>query len=173
MQVIDPSVFLQFTWPKRAALCIERLPRFRCERDVQTIATLMRSLRIFRRLSEATQRAVAQSVQYMRVAPSRMILRQGHPGYSYYFIFSGAVTVTFSDQAELSLSLGGGSVEGVVLKRGQAFGEVSLLKGVPRTATVISSKTCEFLVLYEDEFHSSGLADYYVQERERVSSFIK
>jgi CRP-like cAMP-binding protein len=70
------------------------------------------------------------------------------PGDAMYLIFSGRVKVV----------LGGGSPQSreltlATLDAGEFFGEMSLLDGSPRSATVISIDDTTLLVLTRDEFH--------------------
>lgn len=66
--------------------------------------------------------------------PCRTIVRQHQDAHALYFIVSGEVTVTqmvFDEllQQYVSIEIG-------VMQSGDLFGEVSLLHGIPRTATV-------------------------------------
>ncbi len=65
------------------------------------------------------------------------IVREGEPGNSMFLIMTGAVKVVTSS--------GKAPVELARLKRGAFFGEVSLLTGRPRTATVIALDDVELI----------------------------
>lgn len=78
------------------------------------------------------------------------VIREGDPGDRYHIVLSGtaAVTVRGSDRGRLA--------------RGQGFGEIALLRNVPRTASVTAEGLLQTVSLPRDEFlaaiGSSGAA---------------
>jgi tetratricopeptide (TPR) repeat protein len=72
--------------------------------------------------------------------PGDMIVKEGDPGDSMFIICSGEVRVMTRDKS-------GKEVELAVLGEGDFFGEVSLLTGKPRTATILSKANTELLEL--------------------------
>ncbi len=70
-----------------------------------------------------------------------VVIREGDPGDRFYILESGAVRVTRG---------------GVAVRRldapGDAFGEIALLRDVPRTATVGADEPTVLLVLGRDAF---------------------
>lgn len=75
-----------------------------------------------------------------------IILRQGDEGDRFYIITSGEVTV---DRSEGGIS----PKRLATLKRGDFFGEIALIKNVPRTATLTASGPVELLYLTRQEFY--------------------
>ena len=69
------------------------------------------------------------------IAPKKFIFRENDPGDCFYIILSGSVEV-FSEKANKYLT---------TLHRGDFFGELSLLMGIPRSATV---KTLEETIVF-------------------------
>ena len=81
--------------------------------------------------------AIADIVRLLRareVAEGTIIVRVGEPGDAMYFIVSGEVTVQLT-------------CEPLMLGPGSFFGEMALLFGMPRSATVTVNKPSVLLVL--------------------------
>ena len=81
--------------------------------------------------------AVADIVRLLKardVTKGTIIVRQDEPGDAMYFIVSGEVSVALTPTP-------------VVLGPGQFFGEMALLFGMPRSATVVATKPCVLLAL--------------------------
>jgi glucose-6-phosphate 1-dehydrogenase len=74
-------------------------------------------------------------------APGEVILRRGEEGKEMYFVIRGQVEVVD----------GAGKVVNTIGEGGM-FGEVSMLLGMPRTATVRAATQCDLLVLDRDDF---------------------
>jgi ATP-binding cassette subfamily B protein len=82
-----------------------------------------------------------------RYPPNRRVIVQGDPGNRFYIIVRGKVDVTF----ELP---DGSERRDAVLTDGDHFGEVALLRDVPRTASVWTRSSCIFLALERDDFRA-------------------
>ncbi|MGH7096601.1 MAG: cyclic nucleotide-gated ion channel [Stellaceae bacterium] len=83
---------------------------------------------------------VARLLRPRDYPPGAVICRRGEPGDCMYFIASGAVEIRLTP-APLRL----GSEE--------FFGEIALLAGIPRTATVVATEPCTLLRLDIADFH--------------------
>lgn len=68
------------------------------------------------------------------------VVVQGEVGDAFYVIDSGSARVLVDDHAIRDLG------------DGDWFGEIALLRGVPRTATVVTSAECRLLVIDRDQF---------------------
>lgn len=97
---------------------------------------LLRSTQLFSPLGAPELEALARSLRPLEVEAGTDVVRAGEPGYDYYVIADG----------ELSVSVAG------TLRRGDGFGEVALLAGVPRTATVTAVTDARLYVLAKDDF---------------------
>ena len=86
---------------------------------------------IFAGLPPARIEAAARQLVPLAVDPGDVVVRQGDPADRFYVIDSGAMRVTQVQDGDVHLlrDLGPGDV----------FGEIGLLRGVPRTATVTAS----------------------------------
>lgn len=80
-----------------------------------------------------------------RASAGEPVVRQGDAGADLFVILKGKarVSISIADGEEVSLG---------ELNAGEAFGEIALLDGRPRTATVVAAEPCEFCVLKRDAF---------------------
>ena len=123
--------------------------------------TLSRRLPLFASLSpeeRAALLAVARPVQY---AAGEAIVRQGQPGRSLFVVVRG----------EASVTLAGTEGEVARLRGGDVFGEMSLLTGEARTATVTAATDCDLVEIDAEGFRSVVMANpsvlEHVDERRR------
>jgi small-conductance mechanosensitive channel/CRP-like cAMP-binding protein len=83
---------------------------------------------LFSTLSEAQRADLASATVAHTFGDGEAIVRQGEPGHSMYVLCSGRVAVVLEP----------GRQEVGVIEQGGYFGEMSLLTGEPRTATVVA-----------------------------------
>ncbi len=102
---------------------------------------------------------VASSLKVLIYEAGRNIVRQGDEGDSFFLISRGRVGVWVRDPQNEN----GGQLV-ATLGRGQCFGEMSLLTGARRSATVTAVEDSELLMLGKEEFRSILLADPKVVE---------
>ncbi len=76
------------------------------------------------------------------------IVKQGDTGDTFYLIHSGSVDVLYRDEAENEKLL-------ATLKQGEFFGEMSLLAGEPRMATVIAHEDTSCIVVTSKGFKNA------------------
>ncbi|HEU4973190.1 MAG TPA: MFS transporter [Gaiellaceae bacterium] len=101
---------------------------------------LLTSTPIFAPLPGGSLEHVATRLVPLRLDPSTVVVREGDEGDRFYIVAEGELTVT-QDGAELT-TLGAGDV----------FGEIALLKEVPRTATVVAKTHAVVYALDRDDF---------------------
>ena len=77
---------------------------------------------------------LGQSAIHLRFGKGEKIIEQGKPGKSMYILADGSAEVRVEHEGEL--------VQVGRLSQGDCFGEISLLTGEPRTATVIAESDC-------------------------------
>jgi MFS family permease len=99
-----------------------------------------RALALFAPLDGVVLERLAAALRPLSLPAGSMIIREGEPGERFYLI----------DQGEVSVVKNG--VEVARLGAGDYFGEISLLKQVPTTATVVAQTDVEVLALDPDIF---------------------
>ena len=83
---------------------------------------------------------LARALVPVEATAGEAVVRQGDPGDSYYLVRSGALRVEVDGVPVRTLSVGDG------------FGEIALLRNVPRTATVVAATASELYALDRGPF---------------------
>jgi MFS family permease len=117
---------------------------------------------MFQPLSIAAKERVAGNLQLQSVDAGAVVIRAGDPGNSFYIVGTGALEIT---------------AEGLrtVADEGDYFGEIALLRDVPRTATVTALEDSRLYVLLRDDFlaavtgHEAARAAGHTVVEERLS----
>jgi CRP-like cAMP-binding protein len=100
-------------------------------------------------LSEAERLDVVRGLRLLTYEPGDIILTEGEPGGTLYLLTTGAVKVFVRNPASRN-------IEVRVLREGDFFGEVSILSGRPRTATITAASECELLELDRSTLDALG-----------------
>jgi len=101
---------------------------------------LLRQVPFFASLPEASIERLARRATDEHVAAGATIVAQDEPGESFYVVRDGAAEVLVGGASTATLGTGG------------YFGEIALLRNVPRTATVQARTNTDLLVLTRDDF---------------------
>ena len=116
------------------------LPLDRVEPAILQRIALLRSHRVFAPLPDSVLEQLARRLEPIQVDAGVDVIRQGEPGDRVYLIASGALRVVVDGHPAPPLGAG------------DLFGEIALLRDVPRTATVSAASECDLLTLGRDEF---------------------
>jgi len=117
----------------------------------------LRSLTVFKPLSDLQIEQLAQSAAIHRYAAGEALVRQGDKAESMYTITSGRVRVDVRSES--------GQVTTVAtLGTDDFFGEMSLLTGEPRSASVIAQTETEVVVVHKADFAAVLSADTGIVE---------
>jgi small-conductance mechanosensitive channel/CRP-like cAMP-binding protein len=108
----------------------------------------------FAPLGPADLEALARTMRHLVFGPGEVIIRVGEEGDSLFLIRAGEVSV--------KIGIDGLEREVAVLHQGQFFGEMGLMTGEPRRATVVAKQSAECYVVDKAMFeeivrHSPGL----------------
>ncbi len=146
--------------PVLALLAVHRFERIDArvvlpEREL----AIVRAAAIFRPLGPAALETLARHLHPVVVAAGTVVIREGDHGDRFYIVGTGRVDVSVQGELRRSLEAGG------------SFGEIALLRDVPRTATVTAAVDTQLWALDREEFLAavtgSGPA---LQEAERVAA---
>jgi MFS family permease len=102
--------------------------------------SILRSVDLFAPLANPMMEAVASRLRHVEAPPGAVVVREGEPGNRFYVIADGEVDVTRDGQPVAKLG------------PGTYFGEIALLRDVPRTATVRATTPTTLLVLERADF---------------------
>jgi MFS family permease len=101
---------------------------------------LLRALEIFRPLAQPVLERLSWHLIPVAAADGEVIIRQGDPGDLFYVIEAGTVDIHIDGQLVASRGVG------------EFFGEIALLRDIPRTATVVAATPVTLLALERGEF---------------------
>jgi MFS family permease len=101
---------------------------------------LLRRIEIFAHLPEAVLERLAAGATAVSTAAEQVVVSRGEAGRHFYVIAAGRAAVELDD---------GGTKE---LQPGDFFGEIALLRDVPRTATVRALEPLRLYAVERDEF---------------------
>lgn len=140
--------------------------------DQQRRAAALASLDIIRPLPQGAVRVLAERANVRMYGPGEAIVRKGEPSMELFVIERGSVAVEVPRDREGGAGDGanganrpepappatstweaGNVVEIAELGVGQYFGEMGLLTGEPRSATVRAKSLCEVVVVDHSAFH--------------------
>jgi CRP/FNR family cyclic AMP-dependent transcriptional regulator len=127
----------------------------RCSRGDRTILlavaftakTVIERNQLFRGLAQATIERIAALATRKTYADGTVVFMRGDPGDSLCGVVSGRVRISASRP-------GGREVFLNIMEPGDAFGEIGLLDGKPRTATATTLARTELIILRRDRFIS-------------------
>lgn len=122
------------------------------EAEVEEATRMIAAVPVFADMSQAGRRALALASRTRLYADGEAIVREGEQGGTMYLVRRGRVVVVVGkDRRQVA-----------VTEEGGYFGEMSLLTGEPRTATVIASGDCVLFEIAADDFR------HYVQDHPDV-----
>ena len=115
---------------------------------------------LFRNLSAAQLEDMVGVLQHHHFSPGDVLIRQGEPGYRFYVVSRGKLSVTREDRMGFQQRL-------ATLGPRDCFGETALLEGGIRTATVAAETEGEVISLNKEGF------ERFLPDREQVTSLIR
>jgi hypothetical protein len=101
---------------------------------------LLRGLPMFAPLPLAVIELLSTELRPHQFAPGIAVMREGDPGEEFHVIASGSASVTVRGTPRPPVG------------PGDCFGEIALLRDVPRTATIIAAEELHTLALRREEF---------------------
>ena len=129
--------------------------------DALRICEFLKEVEGFKNLTPVELTHVAEHMTKRHYLPGEIVIREGDTGHELFLVSEGAVTVERA----------GGEV--ARLGPGDFFGELALMTGAPRNATVIATDPLEVYVLGETEFNSAIGSSASFREQLRRVYFVR
>lgn len=126
-----------------ALACLYAIPLARLDANLPVPGAesdLLRRNPIFAPLPLATIELLATHVSEHRFGQGDVVMSEGEAGDRFHVIVDGTVSVSVGGQARATLG------------PGEGFGEIALLRDIPRTATVTAISPLHTLAMHRDEF---------------------
>lgn len=114
---------------------------------------LLRGIPMFAPVEPKALELMAQRMVRIEVPAGETVIREGEPGDRFYVIESGALTATFNGEVLSQMAAG------------DPFGEIALLRDVPRTATVTADEPSVLLALDREPFLDAVTGNSEVNSR--------
>lgn len=107
----------------------------------------LQQLSFFDSMNEEALTVIADLFVTEQFDRDQYVLRQGEDGSKFYIIESGSVEIS-------RLQEDGNRVSLAVLKEGDHFGEIALMRKTARNADVTSVTPCTFITITREKFHA-------------------
>jgi CRP/FNR family cyclic AMP-dependent transcriptional regulator len=107
----------------------------------------LRRVPLFSSLSESQLDHLAAGSVRRSFPKGRTIVAEGEPSHALYILLSGRAKVQRSDSEGKEVIL-------AIIGSGEFFGEMSLIDDAPRSASVITLETSDFMAINKDSFKS-------------------
>ncbi len=121
---------------------------------LERLGAALRSVELFAPLSDDERAALATHASDRLYATNDAIVREGEAGRSMFVVLRGTARVTTA-----------AGVQVAAYGPGDYFGEMALLTGQPRSATVMASAECQVLEVTADALRDVALANPHVLHR--------
>jgi putative ABC transport system ATP-binding protein len=129
--------------------------------DALRICEFLKGVDAFKNLTPTELTDVAEKMTRRHYMPDEVVIQEGEPGHELFLISEGAVKVER------------GGREVARLGPGEFFGELALMSGEPRNATVIAAHPLETYVLGGADFHAAIEASASFREQLRRVYFLR
>ncbi|MEJ2658990.1 MAG: sigma 54-interacting transcriptional regulator [Desulfobacterales bacterium] len=106
---------------------------------------MLRTVSIFKNLPAELIAKIAEVAEYRAIPKGTTIIHQGDQGDSFYQLISGSARVFRISEDGIDVTLN-------IMGPGESFGEMALLTGEPRSASVKTQEPCGLLVISKQAF---------------------
>lgn len=130
------------------------------QRDEKVLLELMsftKHFKLFDSIGMTNEHAyICKSMKLANYKPNEVIVRQGDKGDSFFYILSGIVKIIITRKYDLGPEQGEIKIDKYIgdLKTGQTFGELSLIYGTERSATIVAVTNSNMIKIDKISFDS-------------------
>ncbi|KAL4230392.1 hypothetical protein ACF0H5_010774 [Mactra antiquata] len=125
-------------------------PNERTPEDVKVILALMRGNKSFQDYPYHVQVQLSRCMTYQSYEARRVIIKQGHRAEAFYILLAGHVIANVEDVNPSDGKKFSKTVKD--MGPGDTFGELALIEGGRRTASIVCKTNVELLVILKDDF---------------------
>jgi putative ABC transport system ATP-binding protein len=129
--------------------------------DALRICEFLRPIELFKTLTPRQLTDIAEKMSKRHYAVGETIIRKGDPGEEFFLVSDGEVEVIRADR------------EVARLGPGNFFGEVALISGEPRNATVVAPKAVDTYVLGKTDFEAALAASQSFRDQLYRTYFLR
>jgi putative ABC transport system ATP-binding protein len=129
--------------------------------DALRICEFLRPIELFKTLTPRQLTDVAEKMSKRHYAAGETIIRKGDPGEEFFLVSDGEVEISRGDR------------EVARLGPGNFFGEVALISGEPRNATVVAQKAVDVYVLGKTDFEAALAASQSFRDQLYRTYFLR
>jgi putative ABC transport system ATP-binding protein len=129
--------------------------------DALRICEFLRPIELFKTLTPPQLTDIAEKMSKRHYAAGETIIRKGDPGEDFFLVSDGEVEVIRADR------------EVAHLGPGDFFGEVALISGEPRNATVVAEKAVDTYVLGKTDFEAALAASQSFRDQLYRTYFLR
>jgi hypothetical protein len=156
----------RYRWEKRlgfdeSAIVDDLPPSLRAEVSLFLKRDVIEKVPLFRGASADLISEIALAMRPLVYLPGDYVFRVGDPGKEMFFIGRGTVEILGQDDVTVQATLGDG----------QFFGEVALVKGQPRNASVRALGYCDLYALDKDTF--DRIIAHHVDFKEHIDKMVQ
>jgi len=145
-------------FPTRTLMTVPDGGAKRREIHRERVAATMASVDLLKPLPEDSRQLLVERAALHRYGPGEPVVRKGDPSMEMFIVETGTLAVELPRD-------GGNVAEVATLGHGDCFGEMGLLTGEPRAATVRAKTLCDLIVIDHDVFHDVLAAHPEIVER--------
>ncbi len=114
-------------------------PAERSDQQIELLIEKSDSVRFLRKFPHEDAVRIWQHLEYRKFEPGEHVFEEGDAADYFYIILTGSVWV--------QVSTGKGEITANTINRGESFGELAVIRGAPRNATVVVNQMSEMLLL--------------------------
>lgn len=121
------------------------VPALQAGTNLEALRHVLKQGRLFRGLCESELDTVISSLHLCEGREGSVLVTQDRPGDGLYVVYSGRVKVVMYGPQAREVTL-------AILRPGEVFGELAMLDGAPRSATVVAMTDAQLLALPREDF---------------------